>query len=43
MTFFISGNELQVMVIFREKTSGKLKNYTVPAGLLTKIPAFDDI
>lgn len=25
MTSFISGNELQVIVIFREKTSGKLK------------------
>ena len=25
MTSFISGNELQVIAIFREKTSGKLK------------------
>lgn len=25
MTSFISGNELQVIVMFREKTGGKLK------------------
>ena len=39
MTSFISGTELQVIVMFREKTSGKLKKI----GLLTNIPALDDI